>query len=58
MAAHRLDRGLDLLSGVGGAVPAGLEGGVVVHDHFKPNYGLTGLATPTATLIACANSRR
>jgi hypothetical protein len=27
-----------------GAVPAGLEGGVVVHDHFKPDYGLTGLA--------------
>lgn len=27
-----------------GAVPAGLEGGSVVHDHFKPDYGLTGVA--------------
>jgi transposase len=27
-----------------GAVPADLEGGVVVHDHFKPYYGLTGVA--------------
>jgi transposase len=27
-----------------GAVPKNLEGGVVVHDHFKPYYGLTGVA--------------
>jgi len=27
-----------------GAVPADLEGGVVVHDHFKPYYGLIGVA--------------
>jgi transposase len=27
-----------------GAVPKGLTGGVVVHDHFKPYYGLTGVA--------------
>jgi transposase len=27
-----------------GAVPADLQGGVVVHDHFKPYYGLTGVA--------------
>jgi transposase len=27
-----------------GAVPQGLMGGVVVHDHFKPYYGLTGVA--------------
>jgi len=27
-----------------GAVPTDLEGGVVVHDHFKPYYGLTGVA--------------
>ena len=27
-----------------GAVPANLEGGVVVHDHFKPYYGLAGVA--------------
>jgi transposase len=27
-----------------GAVPEGLTGGVVVHDHFKPYYGLTGVA--------------
>ncbi len=46
MAAHRLDRDPDLLSGVGeaGAIAQGLEGSVVVHDHFKPYYGLTGVA--------------
>jgi transposase len=27
-----------------GAVPQGLTGGVVVHDHFKPYYGLTDVA--------------
>jgi transposase len=27
-----------------GAVPEDLQGGVVVHDHFKPYYGLTGVA--------------
>ena len=27
-----------------GAIAQGLEGGVVVHDHFKPYYGLTGVA--------------
>ena len=27
-----------------GAVPKDLTGGVVVHDHFKPYYGLTGVA--------------
>ena len=27
-----------------GAVPQDLQGGVVVHDHFKPYYGLTGVA--------------
>ncbi len=27
-----------------GAVPEGLTGGVVVHDHFKPYYGLTNVA--------------
>jgi transposase len=27
-----------------GAVPKGLTGGVVVHDHFKPYYGLTDVA--------------
>jgi transposase len=27
-----------------GAVPEGLTGGVVVHDHFKPYYGLTEVA--------------
>ena len=27
-----------------GAVPEDLEGGVVVHDHFQPYYGLTGVA--------------
>ena len=27
-----------------GAIAEGLEGGVVVHDHFKPYYGLTGVA--------------
>jgi len=27
-----------------GAVPGDLQGGVVVHDHFKPYYGLTGVA--------------
>jgi transposase len=27
-----------------GAVPEDLKGGVVVHDHFKPYYGLTGVA--------------
>ena len=27
-----------------GAVPEDLQGGVVVHDHFKPHYGLTGVA--------------
>ena len=27
-----------------GAVPEGLTGGVVVHDHFKPYYGLTKVA--------------
>jgi transposase len=27
-----------------GAVPKDLTGGVVVHDHFKPYYGLTSLA--------------
>ena len=25
-------------------MPEGLTGGVVVHDHFKPYYGLTGVA--------------
>jgi transposase len=27
-----------------GAMPEGLTGGVIVHDHFKPYYGLTGVA--------------
>ena len=27
-----------------GAIPADLQGGGVVHDHFKPYYGLTGVA--------------
>jgi Transposase IS66 family/Family of unknown function (DUF6444) len=27
-----------------GAIAEGLEGGVVVHDHFKPYYGLTDVA--------------
>ena len=27
-----------------GAVPKDLQGGVVVHDHFQPYYGLTGVA--------------
>jgi transposase len=27
-----------------GAVPEDLKGGVVVHDHFKPYYGLAGVA--------------
>jgi len=26
-----------------GAVPEDLQGGIVVHDHFKPYYGLTGV---------------
>ncbi len=46
-------------------MPEGLEGGVVVHDGFKPYRKLDGLAHParlspmrSATPIICANSRR
>ena len=41
-----------------GAVPKDLTGGVVVHDHFKPYYGLTGVAHAFCNAIICASSRR
>ena len=41
-----------------GALPKGLRGGVVVHDHFKPYYALPGVRHAAhATPITCANSR-
>ena len=44
-----------------GAMPEGLEGGVVVHDGFKPYRNLDGAPRPppmrSATLTICANSK-
>ena len=44
MAAYRLDRGPDLVPGVGQTrrFAQGFRGGVIVHDHFKPYYAMPG----------------
>ena len=45
MAARRLDPGPDFVSVTEerGELTEGLEGGVIVHDHFKPYYSLPGV---------------